>query len=344
MCRQIRSLDPGEVAGVSEFLSRGFGLSPEIESLRPDFLTWKFFDPIGDATGPRGHLSWVDGRIVGFVGVCPRSFQVAGEPGREVSTLHLVDWLADPGQANAGAHLFLRAHRGVETGYSLGGSEVGRRVGTGGGYEKVKDVPVFVKVLRPGYRRRDPGGIGGGFRALKDLAEAALRPGASPGNPVTLRKVESFGSEVNTILGLCESGLIFTSRKHDVLNHLLRCPSRTISGYLIERDGTTLGFGLLSVIPSGRSRVGKIVECFLPGRNIDDWHASVVALTSELKASGADFVVSCGSTDWMAEALRRTGYRERYSLEFRLRDKARRIPRELPFHLTWIEADYAYLP
>ena len=344
MCRQIKPLEPGEVAEVGAFLARGFGLPPGVESVRPEFMTWKFFDPRVESDGPRGYVSRVAGRIVGFIGVCPSTFHVAGEPGREVSTLHLVDWLAEKGQANAGAYLFLRAHRGVDTGYAVGGTDVARRVGGGGGYEKIQDVPVFAKTLRPGHRLRDPGGVGGVIRAVKDLAEAAHRPGISPRNPVTLRRVETFGDEVDANLDACERGIVFTRRRPDLLNHLLRCPNRAISGYWVERGGETLGFGLLSVLPNGRSRVGKVVECFLPGRDLDDWHAAFAALTGELKAKGADFAVSCGSTDWSAEALRRAGYRERYRLEFRLRDKRNRIPRDLPFHLTWIEADYSYLP
>ncbi len=344
MPREITPIAIGDIPEVASFLAHGFGMASDSIFARPEFLRWKFFDPRDGSQGPRGYVSREDGRIIGFVGICPGTFHVASDAAREVPTLHMVDWLAEKSQSNAGAYLFLRVHRGVDTAYTLGASEDARRVVAGAGYEELQNMPVFVKTLRPQYRLQNPGGIGGVARALNDLALLALRPGTPPVASVKLRKVETFGDEIDVILNVCEPGVVFTRRRPDLLNHLLRCPSQTISGYLIERDGQTLGFALLSVIPSGKTRIGKIVECFLPGRNIDDWHAAMTALTSELKVQRADFAMSCGSTDWSAEALRRSGYRERYRLEFRLRDKGNHLPHDLPFHLTWIEADYSYLP
>jgi hypothetical protein len=44
----------------------------------------------------------------------------------------------------------------------------------------------------------------------------------------------------------------------------------------------------------------------------------------------------------MTQGLRDAGYRRRFALEFSLRDRQGLVPPEALFHLTPIEADYAY--
>lgn len=342
MSRDIREFGLGDIAEVGRFLVEGFGTANGGFASK-DVLTWKYFDPRGGSEGMRGFVAREEGRVVGFVGICPGTFHVAGDVGREVSTLHMVDWLAEKGQGNVGAYLFLRSHRQGETAYVLGASVDARRVIAGGGYVERAGVPVFRKTLRLGHRLRVPGGIGGAARLVRDAVETVTRPRRRVAAPVTLKRVDVFDHQIDAILQACEPGLVFSRRRPDLLNHLLRYPGKTLTGWMIERDGRTLGFALLAVIPSGRIRVGKVVDCFLPGRDAGDWHAAIDALTTELKAQGADVALACGSTDWSAEALGTAGYRRAYSLAFWLRDKRGLLPRHVPFHLTWIEADYAYL-
>jgi hypothetical protein len=65
-------------------------------------------------------------------------------------------------------------------------------------------------------------------------------------------------------------------------------------------------------------------------------------LTAELRLRGADVAVAVASTEWTARALGAAGYAPAHTLEFRLRDRANLLPRAAPFHLTPMQADYAY--
>jgi hypothetical protein len=343
MVREIHPLGVDDLADVGQFLAEGFRAPADAEFASADVLRWKFFDPRGGPEVPRAYVAREDGRIVGFVGISPGTFHVSGQPDREITTLHGIDWLSGGGRTNTGAYLFLRGHRGIDTAYVLGASDDARRVIAGGGYEETATVPVYGKTLRPFYRLRDPGGAGGLARAVRDAFEGIRHRAHQPTAPVVLRRVEAFGPEIDAMLGATEPGVVFTRRHPDLLNHLLRYPGKTLSGWAIERGGRMIGFGLLAVIPKGPTRVGKIVECFLPGRDPADWHAAIDALTRQLGHLGADLALACGSTEWTAKALRAAGYRERYRLSFSIRDRSKLLPRDLPFHLTFLEADYAYL-
>ena len=105
MSREIRALDIAELGEVGRFLADGFGAPADAEFASVEVLAWKFFDPRGGPNVPRGHVAREEGRIVGFVGICPGTFHVAGESGREVSTLHGVDWLSGGGGEEYGCLL-----------------------------------------------------------------------------------------------------------------------------------------------------------------------------------------------------------------------------------------------
>jgi hypothetical protein len=346
MSHDIRPLEPDDLPALSRFLIAGFHAPDDAPFAAPDLLRWKFFDPRGGDEGPRSFVAREGGRIVGHVGICPGTFRGPGLPAGGVSTLHMIDWLSERRGTAIGAYLMMRAQQGIATQYVLGSSAAARRVLDRSGYRLVGGVPGFHKVLRPGYRlrAREPG-LGGPRRAAlwaRDLAHMAMRRGRAPRMPVSLRAVREFGPEVAPILDVYQERAVFLDRGPGLLNHLLRCPRGDISGVLIVAGGRVAGFGLLSVVEQGGARVGKVVDCILDVDDPDAWHAAVVALSRDLKRRGADVAVGFGSTPWLASALGEAGFVSRHELEFRLRDRDRLLPDGATFHLTPLEADYAY--
>jgi hypothetical protein len=338
--RSIEPLQAEDLAELSRFLTAGFAAPADAEFARPEVLQWKYLDPTIASDGPSGLVARREGTIAGFVGHRRGSFSTAGV---EATTLHMMDWLTSRG-SNVGAYLFLRAHRSVATAYVLGGSPDARRVIVGGGYEKRGEIPVFRRVLRPWHRIRaegiQPRTI---VKTLVDATSLLKRP-RRPRLEVELSRVDAFGPEVAAILEERPSDVIVSTRSAGRLNHLLRYPGGGISGWRIVRDGRDVGFGVLSVVGAGLVRVGKLVECFLGSRDPELWHAALEALTAELSHQRADFALACTGAPWMTAGLLRAGYRERYRLDFHLRDKEALLPRDRPFHLTFFEADYAHLP
>ena len=351
MAHDIRPTTPDDLPELGRFLTDGFHAPAGSAFAAPEVLRWKYFDPRGGDAGssPRSYLARdpATGSVVGHVGVCPARFRGGGLPPDGVSTLHMIDWLTSDAGRGAGAALMRRAHQGTETQYVLGASAAARRVTGRAGYELVAPVPVFRRVLRPGYRLKDAsrGRFGRLLRAAKDAAGVALRPAKAPGACVDLRPAEAFGPEIGPALSAYAPHAVSTSRGPGLLNHLLRYPRGGLTGWQVWRGGALRGFALLSVVPrdGGAVREGRVAECLLDDPDDADlWLAAVSALTAALKGQGADVALAFAPTDWSARALRSAGYAPAHALEFRLRDRAKRLPAGRPFHLTPLEADYAY--
>jgi hypothetical protein len=349
MAHEIRPLTPGDLPELSRFLTEGFGTPAGAAFAAPEVLRWKYFDPRGDDAGdaPRSYVVSPEGvdRIVGHVGVCPGRFRGIGLPAEGVSTLHMIDWLTSGEGRGAGATLLRRMNRAAETHYGFGGSAAARVLGSPTGFRLVAMVPAYQRVLRAGYRLKVPGpGLPGRLlRAAKDAAGMLTRRPRRPRAAVELRQVEAFGPEVELVLAAYQARAVFTSRGPGLLNSFLRYPRGGVTGWHVLLGGALRGFAVLSVVPQeGGARAGRVADCLLDDPDDAAWHAAIVALTAALKGQGADVAVGFASTDWMARALRASGYAPSHALEFRIHDRAGRLPRDAPFHLTHLEADYAY--
>jgi hypothetical protein len=264
-----------------------------------------------------------------------------------VATIHIIDWLGSAEHRAVGMSLMRRAHQGVATQFGLGVSQAALVVGERAGYELRSLVPVYTCVLRAGYWLRT-GGLGPlqrGLRLARDAASRWTRPRARPRLSLTLRRVATFGSEIESIVEKAKAHAILTRRDPARLNELLRFPRQAVSGWHLLDDAARLrGFAVLNLVPKdqGRTRTGKLVDCLLEDIDIASWHAAVLALTRELAHQGADLAQAYASTPWTAEALGRSGYTSRFSVKFHIRDRQGLIPRDATFHLTPLEGDYAY--
>lgn len=343
MPREIQPLQPDETDELSRFLTTGFGTPADAPFALPEVLRWKYFDPFAADFGPRSFVVRESGAIVGHLGLCPSKF-ITGLS--SVPTLHMIDWLGSRGNPGVGASLLRMAQRLTPTQYGFGGSVAGRRVLDAARYHLQGLVPVFQRVLKPGYRLRtsespSPRTLAASAR---DAARLALQSPQTPPQCVTLLPVSSFGDEIALLTSAYAQHAVFTSRDPDLLNHLLRHPDRTFQGSLLVVDGAVRGFALLNVVVQGRARIGRIVDCILDNASPTQWHGAIHALTAQLQALGADVAFGCGGPPWVSEAYRANQFRDSFPLEFRHRDRDGLIPRDQPFHLTFVEADYSYLP
>lgn len=344
MARVISPIVPEDIAEVSAFLVRAFHTPADAEFAAPDAMRWKCFEPRGDREAPRGLVAREGKTLVAYGGMTHGWFHVAGRAQPAASVMHGIDWASPPEERNIGARLMMRGHSYAQTQYALNYSDAARRVIEAAGYELRSVVPVYQRVLRPSFAMRIEGQPlwRRGARVVRDSARSIRYPAHKPSEPVTLRTVETFGPEVDAVLAGCTLKVIFTSRGPSWLNHALAYPRRKLTGSLVEAQGRVRGFGLLNVVPREGYRLGKIVECFLDTAAPGLWHAAVFALTQELSAQGADVAEGFASTPWMTEALRACGFYATHTVNFLLRDRHNFLPRDLPFHLTPFEADYAY--
>lgn len=338
--RSIDPLRPDEVDELAGFLTAGFGPCTKGEPHSPEVLHWKYFDPCGHEDLPRSYVARKAGAIIGHVGITPTSFVT---PDGLVPTLHLIDWIGSSGNLGIGAALMRHVHELTPTQYAVGASVAGRRSLDREHYKRIDDIPVFRKILRPGYHLR--GAKTRNARAFAGSAYSAIRIASRREKPPVrqfeLIRVEAFDEEVESITR--DSNTPTATRRDSArLNHLLRHPAHCLEGFQIRESGRICGFAVISIVTNGRLRIGRIVECLLD-RNEHSGEA-IGALTRLLRDRRVDAVFGCASTPWTASAYRGRGFDEVHRLECRLRDPSGLIPRTNPFHFTYLEADYSYLP
>lgn len=343
----IRPSRPDDLDALSRFLTSGFGAEPGADFAAPEVLRWKFLDPAEADSQPR---SWVaaddSGAIVGHVGICLTAFESSAiaEPDHRVGALHMIDWLGSKTHRGVGAGLMRKAHGAAPVQFGLGGSDAGRSVIKGGGYQPMPSVFVHRRALRPFRWFRRSGNPSPGQVAR--LAREWIRP--KPKHPAVgleLQRVESFGVEIERVANRARKAMILTTRSADRLNRFLRFPRPAFSGFLLrDPRGDVRGFALLNLVTTSESGpvVGKIVDCLVDEPSPALWRSAFVLLSDELTRQDADLAEAYSSAPWTTEALRLAGLPSRHPLEFSLRDRGKRIPGDLPFYLTPIEADYAY--
>jgi hypothetical protein len=345
---RIQETTPDELPELGRFLREGFQEPPEIAYFTEPALRWKYFEPCGVEFGPRSYVARANGRIVGHVGIVPRTFVVRGgnAPTSSHSALHFIDLLASPEAPMAGWMLIKKGFQATVVQYALGGSADWRRIAELTGFERRIEFPIYRAILRP-FHRAHAAGLGPGSRLLRvgwDLAQFLSHPGQRRRRPVTLERAAAFGPEVESLMSQGPSPLVLTSRTAELLNYFLRYPAGTMSGWLVQEGPQTIGFAVLNVVADRDHRRGKIVECYLASSDDELWHAAVGALKQELEDQRADVASCYASTTWLDQACRRAGFLpQRKRQQFLLRDEGGQLPRDLPYHLTPIEADHAYL-
>ncbi len=355
MVREILPLTLADIPELSRFLTAGFHTPSDSDYAAPDVLRWKYLEPEqpgGDTKAilPRSYLARDEtGQIIGHLGLCRTTFegQALSALGGKASTIHIIDWLGSPEHRAVGTSLMRKAHEGVLTQFGLGVSPAALVVGERIGYELRGLVPVYVRILRPGYWMRTRGSnvLARSLRLARDtVGEWVLRT-IVPQSTIKLERISDFGSEIGPIVEAATAQAILTRRDPGRLNVMLHFPRQAMTGWHLRDDkGRLRGLAVLNVIPKdeGRTRTGKIVDCLLDNIDVELWQAAICGLTHELERQGADLAQAYASTPWMVEALRRSGYYSRYTVKFHIRDRQALIPREATFHLTPLEGDYAY--
>jgi hypothetical protein len=373
MARDIQPLTSKDIPELSRFLTTGFNAPPDADYAAPDVLRWKYLnhvvagetlvpevgdskpsDPPADChtstSAPRSFIARDEtGRIIGHVGLCRTAFegQAISAYGGQVPTIHIVDWLGSPDHRSVGMSLMRTAHQGVETQFGLGVSQAALAVGERAGYELHGLVPVYMRVLRASYWLRAAGlsPMARVLRLVRNISVQLMYPLATPQVLITLKRVLSFGPEINPVVAHAKAYTILTTRDPERLNMILRFPRQAMTGWhLLDETGRLCGFAVLNVIPKDheRTRTGKILDCLLDNVDVPAWQAAILALTRELARQGADMVQAYASTPWSDEALKQSGYRSRFFVKFHIRDRQALIPRDATFHLTPLEGDYAY--
>jgi hypothetical protein len=351
MTSPVVALDENRMPELGQFLLNSFGATARFtEYADPAVLRWKFFDPRGPWPGPRSHAICDEGRILAHLGFCTTAFQSTRLGARSVPALHTTDWLNASADGSLGAILLLEAFARAPVQYAFGCTAVARRSLLRAGFKELGQMPLFHRVQARTkldcWRH-----LHGPHRSAKavallvvDLLQSVVRSRLrTTEGGFAAREVAAFGSEVQDVIQRCRVPLIFTSREPTLLNHYLRFPKPSASGWLLERDGQVCGFAVLWTLNKPGLRVGRIVECFLDSDDSAAWRSAITCLASKLAALRCDVISCYGSTPWLAAALRDNGFFRRGRTSLYLRDPRRQVQLGDPIHVTHLEADLAYL-
>jgi len=342
---KITPLRRADIPELSQFLIHGFGVPATSSNFSHEVLAWKYFD------GPDGPtedsvcslVARSAGRIIGHIGICPRQFIVSGDGATPVSTMHAIDWLGSAEHSGSGAFLMLQAFATSRTQYAVGGSALAQAVFPRLGFEQKPNIAMFHKVLAPFHRLRttDQGLFRKWAGTVKDMASVWRSRARPVRQTVELRPAPAFTEEIDCLLRQSSRRIVTSQRDHLLLNYFLRYPLSGISGWTIHKSGQLVGFAMLKIIPEGRIRLGKIVDCWLDTEEPSCWRAAVAGLIDRLRALSADSVTCYATTPSLHEALLWNGFAKAGERNVYVRDKQQSLPRDLPFGLSMLEADHA---
>jgi hypothetical protein len=313
----------------------------------PEILEWKYFPPNDQEEGPRS-LMLTDGEnILTQIGILFTEFHSTDPNFKPVRALHTIDWFSSPNAGPAATMLYVSALRRAPVQYALGCSELARRILLGFKFKEAMLVPQFHSVLNPANLNiwRDLHGEQRIDRklALLTLDLAQNLRARDVGGPLSIRRVESFSSEITEIIGRRKEVFVYTSRDPKLLNHFLAHPQKIMSGWHFYEGDRLRGFAVTACVKRAKSTAGKVVECFLDEENPELLAHALGLLRGELKKEGAEIVSCFASMPSTEIALRRAGFFRRGRTVLYLRDPEKKIPEGVPLHITHIEGDAAYL-
>jgi hypothetical protein len=172
------------------------------------------------------------------------------------------------------------------------------------------------------------------------LRYRALRPPLD----LSVRTQATFGDNAADILREYAQHAVLTSRSPGLLNHFMRFPRPAFTGLTLLDRTTNVGFGVCSVLRRGRGVEARIVDCLLPSTDAGLWQSAIHAMVRHIRERTDAGIVTCMATaPWFTEALSANGFYIQSNTPFYLRDPQGVVIRDRPFHLSYLEADGAYL-
>lgn len=164
----FRATSAADEAPLIAFLARAFSMDSSAPFLDPALVRWKYWHPRGDFDAPRSCVIERAGRIASHVGLWPARLDTSR--GR-LTGIQMIDWASDPAAPGAGSALVQRLLQQYDFIYSIGGSEMTRRVLPAFGFRTIAEVWVGARPLHPfaarGHEHRGAG------RALARLGRNA---------------------------------------------------------------------------------------------------------------------------------------------------------------------------
>ena len=299
----FRATSAADEARLIAFLARAFSMDPSAPFLDPALVRWKYWQPRGDFQAPRSWVIERGGRIAAHVGLWPAALEHSS--GR-LTGIQMIDWASDPAAPGAGGAIVQRLVQKYDFIYSVGGSEMTRRVLPALGFRTIAEVWVGARPLHPfargGHEHRNA------VRSLGRLGRNAwwsLWPmsAAAPGwtaSPATLDDNAEPARAWPNAAAIPRSSAFF--------RYLQRCPAAAVRVFDLSAGGSRQGRVALSTA-HGQVRIAGV---WLEQPSVANLTAAY-ALAQRLarSAPSAAEITAMGSTPASEAAAVAAGFRVR---------------------------------
>jgi hypothetical protein len=330
----FRATNPADRMQVSNLLAQAFDGHPAASLVDPATMAWKYWDARGDWPEPRSYVLERDGRLVAHAGIWPVS--VEGE--NAVRGVQMIDWCAARDSPGAGVALVQKFAAMFDFVYSIGGSDMTRKVLPACGFTEVTHAWTGARPLRPFRQMLSHQAVNWKLvpRFVRNWVWASL--------PATR---SNLGWQTVAIQPSDPpSGLIpvsqpcFSVRPPAFFEYLLRCPSISYRLHGISNQHGLEGYFALGVL-RGQARIGGV---WLRRPCEEHWRLAYgLAQEAALRLEGAYEIVATGSMGPSGQAAVQAGLRiMRDTPVFLLNKKGKlALPRDFQFQMS--DDDGAFL-
>jgi len=299
----LRPTTIDDLGKVRALLQRVFDVGDDAPFLDPAMMAWKYWDFRDDWQGPRAYVVERDGVIVAHAGICPLSFATGGVQG-----VQMIDWASSSESPGSGLALVQRLGTMFDFIYSIGGSEMTRKLLPAFGFveyarqwRSARPLRPFKQMLSHQYRN---------WKLAPRLVRNCLwtMPKASLGRSHRDWMVEEIEpgeiSEQTYLRNMPDT--FFSPRTPGFFEYLLRCPSMPIRLYGIKDKRGTKGHFAIGVL-RGQARVAGV---WLIEPECEAWQdAFSLAQQAARHTEGACEIVIAGSDGLSRQAAIISGMR-----------------------------------
>jgi hypothetical protein len=241
----VTRVGTSDIIETSAFLRRSFEAEPSVQFASPEVLRWKYLEPGALGLDEAAFLLGSNGRIAAHAGL--RTSTIRGINGAKLTCGTLIDWAADRAAPGAGIALYRHLLGQAAATYLLGGTHTTRAVAERLGFKRAMRARIYSRWVRPfnEFMRR-PKTARSALRLLHGVAHAPL-DALAPIDGWSAKPVPSFDASFGELLMHSSQEYASPERTVALLNHRLRNPLTTTSGYVLYRDGKAVGCALTAM-------------------------------------------------------------------------------------------------
>ena len=240
----FRATTPDDQEGLSKLLAGAFDNAPGTSLLDPQVMAWKYWAVRGDWTEPRSYVLEMDGRLVAHAGIWPATLG-------DMRGVQMIDWAAAKDSPGVGMSIVQKFARMFDFIYSIGGSDMTRKVLPAFGFVEHTRAWTAARPLRPfrqilSHQHRN---WKMGARLVRNWSwsKSPARHASSAWKAYDLRP-----SQIGEV-----DGAAFNPRNTAFFEYLLRCPAVKYRLYGIRNQHGLQGHFALGIL-RGQARVAGV--------------------------------------------------------------------------------------